>query len=163
MMKVDIAIECARLQHRLTLPPLEVEGSWSHTFGATSIPYKMGMCQPYFNKGSSSNTGGDILDEILSVAQAQQDLIQTDFEYNTPSMIGGFMSHGDPMNQQKESSLNPLMDNSSWEDSNLNRMVNFSDLVVFQDTNLDKVNITNFLNSNPFIHSFLKEVFICYF
>ncbi|XP_021713617.1 NAC domain-containing protein 86-like [Chenopodium quinoa] len=140
--KVDIAIECARLQHRFTLPPLEVEGS--SNYGTTNLS-NMGMC---YNNGGTS-TGGDILDEILSVAQAQQDLIS-----HPNTMIGGqsYNNHnyGDTMNNQANS-MRPIMENS-WED-NMNtslvgmgnvdelkseRMVDFSDLVVFDERNSEK-------------------------
>lgn len=143
--KVDIAIECARLQHRFTLPPLEVEGSPS--FGTTNLA-NMGMCQSYYANGGTS-TGGDILDEIFSVAQAQQDLIN--LPSTTPTMMGGqsYNNYGDPMNQQA-SSRRPVMENS-WDDMNTRlvgmgsmeefkseRMVDFSDLVVFDERNPGK-------------------------
>ncbi|CAO2833138.1 unnamed protein product [Amaranthus hypochondriacus] len=105
--KVDVAIECARFQHRFTLPPLEVEES-PNKFIATNLCHdQMGMYDPYFNNGSTSNNngGGDIiLDEILSVSQAQQDLIH----------------HGDPM-----------MNYSSWED--FSDLVNFDDRNLYKD------------------------------
>ncbi|XP_044979941.1 uncharacterized protein LOC123447411 [Hordeum vulgare subsp. vulgare] len=62
--KVDVALECARLQHRLALPPLEVE-DFPHD---VSLDTKTGILQ--------SNTNEvDILQEFLSVASASQELI----------------------------------------------------------------------------------------
>ncbi|XP_010694967.2 NAC domain-containing protein 54 [Beta vulgaris subsp. vulgaris] len=148
--KVDIALECARLQHRFSLPPLEVEGS--PNFGATNLS-DIELCQTFFNNGST-NTGGDILDEILSVAQAQQDLINQ--SNSNPVMMGGQSynsnNYVDPMNQLASSST-PVMDNT-WEDMNTNRlvgmgivdelkserMVDFSDLVVFGERHSDNKN-----------------------
>lgn len=154
-MKVDIALECARLQHRFSLPPLEVEGS--PNFGATNLS-DIELCQTFFNPGST-NTGGDILDEILSVAQAQQDLINQ--SNSNPVMMGGQSynsnNYVDPMNQLASSST-PVMDNT-WEDMNTNRlvgmgivdelkserMVDFSDLVVFGERHSDnKVHVKYF-------------------
>ncbi|KAJ9172917.1 hypothetical protein P3X46_016106 [Hevea brasiliensis] len=59
--KVDIALECARLQHRFSLPPLEVE----------DFP----QVGPVDLKVMHENTNPtDILQEILSVAHASQEL-----------------------------------------------------------------------------------------
>ncbi|URD84598.1 No apical meristem (NAM) protein [Musa troglodytarum] len=59
--KVDVALQCARLQHRLSLPPLEVE-DFSHINLTES-------------KILHSGNHGDIIQEILSVASASQELI----------------------------------------------------------------------------------------
>ncbi|KAG6779037.1 hypothetical protein NC652_010450 [Populus alba x Populus x berolinensis] len=73
--KVDIALECARLQHRFTLPPLEVEDF--PQFGFTDM--KM-MHQPSMPESTSTHQT-DILQEILSVAHASQELInQSSFQ-----------------------------------------------------------------------------------
>ncbi|XP_037437222.1 uncharacterized protein LOC119304159 [Triticum dicoccoides] len=62
--KVDVALECARLQHRLALPPLEVE-DFPHD---VSLDTKTGILQ-------SNPNEVDILQEFLSVASASQELI----------------------------------------------------------------------------------------
>ncbi|CAN1123030.1 NAC domain-containing protein 54 [Linum perenne] len=81
--KVDIALECARLQHRFTLPPLEVE----------DYPNKRMMSTMMMNDSSSShhnNQGSDLLQEILSVAHASQELINNnnDDQYNSFQAAG---------------------------------------------------------------------------
>ncbi|CAN0913885.1 NAC domain-containing protein 54 [Linum grandiflorum] len=89
--KVDIALECARLQHRFTLPPLEVE----------DYPNKRTMSTMMMNDGSSShhnnNPGSDLLQEILSVAHASQELINNnnnnvDDQYMNSFQAAGFGS-----------------------------------------------------------------------
>ncbi|KAA8530719.1 hypothetical protein F0562_005347 [Nyssa sinensis] len=69
--KVDIALECARLQHRLSLPPLEVQDFPQAGFVDLKLPQ------------SSSNIRGNtnehhLLQEIFSVAHASQELINQD-------------------------------------------------------------------------------------
>ncbi|KAK9950723.1 hypothetical protein M0R45_006197 [Rubus argutus] len=67
--KVDIALECARLQHRLTLPPLEV-GDFPHA-GFTDF-----RTLQYSNPGlEGTSTETDALQEILSVAHVSQEMI----------------------------------------------------------------------------------------
>ncbi|GKV00245.1 hypothetical protein SLEP1_g12974 [Rubroshorea leprosula] len=64
--QVDVALECARLQHRLSLPPLVVE----------DFP-QVGLTHDYkFERPASSgqNESTDILQEILSVAHASQQM-----------------------------------------------------------------------------------------
>ncbi|KAL6847498.1 hypothetical protein ACP4OV_022524 [Aristida adscensionis] len=62
--KVDVALECARLQHRLSLPPLEVEDFPQDV----SLDTKTGVLR-------SNPNEVDILQEFLSVASASQELI----------------------------------------------------------------------------------------
>ncbi|XP_039831257.1 NAC domain-containing protein 86-like isoform X2 [Panicum virgatum] len=62
--KVDVALECARLQHRLSLPPLEVE-DFPHD---VSLDTKTSILR-------SNPNEVDILQEFLSVASASQELI----------------------------------------------------------------------------------------
>ncbi|PWZ05889.1 NAC domain-containing protein 86 [Zea mays] len=64
--KVDVALECARLQHRLSLPPLEVE-DFPHD---VSLDTKASVL-----RSSNPNNEVDILQEFLSVASASQELI----------------------------------------------------------------------------------------
>ncbi|XP_004289565.1 PREDICTED: NAC domain-containing protein 86 isoform X2 [Fragaria vesca subsp. vesca] len=67
--KVDIALECARLQHRLTLPPLEVE-DFPHV-GFTDFKNLQ-----YSDPGlEGTGTETDALQEILSVAHVSQEMI----------------------------------------------------------------------------------------
>ncbi|CAL9109174.1 unnamed protein product, partial [Musa textilis] len=58
--KVDVALECARLQHRLSLPPLEVED-----FPRMDLTQSKAMRSGSFQEGGSQV---DILQEILSAA-----------------------------------------------------------------------------------------------
>ncbi|XVE72015.1 hypothetical protein DITRI_Ditri11bG0004700 [Diplodiscus trichospermus] len=64
--KVDVALECARLQHRLSLPPLEVED-----FPQVGLSNKVMRTTPMCETQHDT----DILQEILSVAHASQELI----------------------------------------------------------------------------------------
>ncbi|XP_050227889.1 NAC domain-containing protein 54-like isoform X2 [Mercurialis annua] len=66
--KVDIALECARLQHRFTVPPLEVDDFPQVGFTDMKMMHSTSMHE------ASNQT--DILQEILSVAQASKELIQ---------------------------------------------------------------------------------------
>lgn len=63
-MQVDVALECARLQHRLSLPPLEVE----------DFPHDVSL-DSKTNVLRSNPNEVDILQEFLSVASASQELI----------------------------------------------------------------------------------------
>ncbi|KAG6387638.1 hypothetical protein SASPL_152830 [Salvia splendens] len=63
--KVDIALECARLQHRFTLPPLEVQDY-------PPAGFQMDAYSNAFH--GNTNQPADIVQEILSVAQASQHL-----------------------------------------------------------------------------------------
>jgi hypothetical protein len=63
-MQVDVALECARLQHRLSLPPLEVE----------DFPHDLSLDTKTSVLRSNPNEV-DILQEFLSVASASQELI----------------------------------------------------------------------------------------
>jgi len=62
--QVDVALECARLQHRLSLPPLEVE----------DFPQDVSLDTKTSILRSNPNEV-DILQEFLSVASASQELI----------------------------------------------------------------------------------------
>ncbi|CAI9110322.1 OLC1v1010325C1 [Oldenlandia corymbosa var. corymbosa] len=71
--KVDIALECARLQHRFTLPPLEVQDFQHAGFGDARM-----QPQSSYMHGSMQNHQQDIVQEILSVAQASQNFMNQD-------------------------------------------------------------------------------------
>ncbi|KAJ7960033.1 NAC domain protein [Quillaja saponaria] len=65
--KVDIALECARMQHKFTLPPLEVEDF--PQVGVTELRF------PQPSAMGERRNESDILQEILSVAHVSQELI----------------------------------------------------------------------------------------
>ncbi|XP_028547959.1 NAC domain-containing protein 45 isoform X1 [Dendrobium catenatum] len=66
--KVDVALECARLQQRFTMPSLEVEDySLLHMADPTILHST--------NYSQNTTHGEDILHELLSVASASQELI----------------------------------------------------------------------------------------
>lgn len=76
--KVDVALECARLQHRLSLPPLEVE----------DFPQDVSLDAKTTVLRSSPNEV-DILQEFLSVASASQELIHgTSSSYAAEMWLG---------------------------------------------------------------------------
>ncbi|KAG6660012.1 hypothetical protein I3843_03G071100 [Carya illinoinensis] len=125
--KVDIALECARLQHRLSLPPLEVKDFPQAEFG----DFKMSQSTPVLE---SSET--DILQEILSVAQVSQELmnqsnlsVQWGEDY-APDDDFSFM-----INKELYHAHNPVRDlryersyiDKSWEDSS-RRPIQIGDL-----------------------------------
>lgn len=85
-MQVDVALECARLQHRLTLPPLEVEDF--PQVGLTNY-YKVMPTTPI----CETPNGTDIVHEILSVACASQQLINPTPHQN--AWEGGFSNADD--------------------------------------------------------------------
>ncbi|GER47039.1 NAC domain protein [Striga asiatica] len=71
--KVDIALECARLQHRFSLPPLQVEDYSQAAFANDNIPNIVSNSSP-FHGNFTNHQQPDIVNEILSVAQASQHL-----------------------------------------------------------------------------------------
>ncbi|GMG99549.1 hypothetical protein Nepgr_001389 [Nepenthes gracilis] len=85
--QVDVALECARLQHRSTVTSLEAMPGASHLTMAQS---------PCFNGGMRNES--DIIEEILSVAQASQDLIYQSDEAGRHeclrSLLSNFLRHG---------------------------------------------------------------------
>ncbi|KAL9235210.1 hypothetical protein vseg_009992 [Gypsophila vaccaria] len=166
--KVDIAIECSRLQHRFSLPPLEVEENLQ--FGASLS--ELGICQPNFNtnnniinnntnfnnnnnnnnstKNNNENKNVDILDEILCVAQAQQNLTNQS-NYNTQNNMMLRQNYNtnkslinDPSNSMRnmENTWNnntrafDLKDNYV-DESKFGRMVDYNDLVVKDEEIMD--------------------------
>ncbi|KAK7302040.1 hypothetical protein RJT34_12919 [Clitoria ternatea] len=85
--KVDIALECARMQHRYSMPPLEVE----------DFP-QVGIAELKMTQAPGSMCGGgrnetDILQEILSVAHASQELINQPCNYSQ-ALLGGNENYG---------------------------------------------------------------------
>ncbi|KAI4299663.1 hypothetical protein L6164_033098 [Bauhinia variegata] len=80
--KVDIALECAWMQHRFTMPPLEVEDF--PQVGISELKMPLGAMQ----HGSRINNETDIVQEILSVAQVSQELINQSNYYSTQTWGG---------------------------------------------------------------------------
>ncbi|KAK6796515.1 hypothetical protein RDI58_004216 [Solanum bulbocastanum] len=83
--KVDIALECARLQHRFALPPLEVQDF-------PQVEYVMSQSNDVMYHQSPTNQT-DIVQEILSVAQASHDL--TNQEYSWDGNYNTSINYGD--------------------------------------------------------------------
>ncbi|CAJ1960753.1 unnamed protein product [Sphenostylis stenocarpa] len=79
--RVDIALECARMQHRFTIPPLQRQD--------LDFPL-VGISELKMAQASSSMSGirneTDILQEILSVAHASQELINQSNYSSQPFM-----------------------------------------------------------------------------
>ncbi|KAK7305645.1 hypothetical protein VNO77_43552 [Canavalia gladiata] len=127
--KVDIALECARMQHRFSMPPLEMED-----FPQVGIS-ELKMTQASGNSmcGNRSNET-DILQEILSVAHASQELInQSNYsqalldgnenlyvplENDFTFMVGTNYNHVNDMNS---------MVDKPWEEPNI-RSIEIGDL-----------------------------------
>ncbi|MFS7955281.1 putative transcription factor NAM family [Helianthus anomalus] len=104
--KADIGLECARMQQRLSMPPLQVQDLQQQ--GATSYVDLMNMPQTSssIQDFTTSNVPQqDILQEILSVAQVSQDLI------NQNAWGGSYSGH-------HEDDFSFLANN----DSNINQM-----------------------------------------
>ena len=135
-MQVDIALECARMQHRFTMPPLEVQQDFPQV-GISEL--KMAQASASNMCGGSRNNETDILQEILSVAHASQELInqsnysssqafganennyapphESDFTF----MVGTNYNHVNDMNTMG------FVDNIAWEDPNA-RSIEIGDL-----------------------------------
>ncbi|XVF20466.1 hypothetical protein REPUB_Repub12eG0002700 [Reevesia pubescens] len=110
--KVDVALECARLQHRLSLPPLEVEDF--PQVGLTN--YKVMRTTPM--RETQNET--DILQEILSVAHASHELINQDAWGGSFSNADDFTfmtTEGMYQNQMNEMSCPQYMNKSLEESS----------------------------------------------
>ncbi|XP_038875380.1 NAC domain-containing protein 86 [Benincasa hispida] len=93
--KVDIALECARLQHRFTLPPLEVE---DYPQSGYSDHFKTPQPTNPTMLGGSSEASTDILQEILSVAQASQELANQSCALDAPTWDGGLANNNNNNN-----------------------------------------------------------------
>ncbi|XP_006649289.1 NAC domain-containing protein 86-like [Oryza brachyantha] len=118
--KVDVALECARLQHRLTLPPLEVEDFPQDV----SLDTKTGILR-------SNPNEVDILQEFLSVATASQELINGSSSY--PDMwLGASTSSASYINE-----LSSLVEMGGIGTSNHSEsarlQVEITDMEVFKD------------------------------
>ncbi|KVI03036.1 No apical meristem (NAM) protein [Cynara cardunculus var. scolymus] len=78
--KVDITLECARLQHRLSLPPLQVQDFRHH--GTSNYIENV----PQSSNGPTMGSQQDLLHEILSVAQVS---------INQDEWVGSFAAGND--------------------------------------------------------------------
>ena len=87
--KVDVALECARLQHRLSLPPLEVEDFPQAASGNIHDMKVLQHSTSHHQMVGQSAAETDILQEILSVAHVSQELINNPNSYVDPTMWGG--------------------------------------------------------------------------
>ncbi|KAF6174590.1 hypothetical protein GIB67_006242 [Kingdonia uniflora] len=90
--KVDIAIECARLQHRLSLPPLEIDDFPHMDFLNSNLP-QYGSLRENPNEGN-------VLHEIVSAACATQELTNQSFFHNTWDGSYAFMDEFVSVNTQ---------------------------------------------------------------
>ncbi|KAE9606074.1 hypothetical protein Lal_00025434 [Lupinus albus] len=72
--KVDVALECARMQHRFVMPPLEV----TKEFPQVGTSEQKNMTQAMHGIGNERDT----VQEILSVAHASQELINNQSIYS---------------------------------------------------------------------------------
>ncbi|OIT34598.1 PREDICTED: NAC domain-containing protein 86-like [Nicotiana attenuata] len=83
--KVNIALECARLQHRFVLPPLEVQDFPQ----ADYVNYSTILPQSSYDNIHQNTNQTDIVQEMFSVAQASHDHINQD------SLIGNYTQTAD--------------------------------------------------------------------
>ncbi|KAL8246771.1 hypothetical protein R6Q59_007987 [Mikania micrantha] len=84
--KVDIALECAKLQQRLSMPPLQLQDLPMQGYvDMMNMPHTSSSSMREFS--TSNGPQQDILQEILSVAQVSQDLI------NQNTWGGGYSGH----------------------------------------------------------------------
>ncbi|XP_015931793.1 NAC domain-containing protein 54 isoform X1 [Arachis duranensis] len=133
--KVDIALECARMQHRFTMPPLEVE-DFPHV-GTSELK----MTELASGAGSTvhgTRNETDILQEILSVAHASQELINHSSYSSSWGGDGGgnhenCATHGDDFTfmvgstNYNNNNLNDINSmryvDRNWEDPNTSRSI----------------------------------------
>ncbi|XP_031262953.1 NAC domain-containing protein 86-like [Pistacia vera] len=125
--KIDIAIECAKVQHRLSLPPLEVEDFSQVGFTDFKMPHS------HSTSSLGGTNEGNILQEILSVSHTSQQLIN---QSNLQDTWGGNYAHADGFSfiTGEDNHYNPSNDMScvryndkSWEDLNT-RSIEIGDL-----------------------------------
>ncbi|XP_072986114.1 NAC domain-containing protein 54-like isoform X2 [Typha latifolia] len=127
--KVDVALECARLQHRLSLPPLEVED-----FPQVNFSNSNSLHTEFFHHDNNNNINNnnnnnevDILQEILSVASASQELINNS---NYPDHIWPGSSSAHFTDHDFQSLLELNKSNASMQFSHMDplRLIEISDL-----------------------------------
>ena len=144
-MQVDVALECARLQHRLTLPPLEVEDFPQDV----SLDTKLGILRSIPNEV-------DILQEFLSVATASQELINGSTSSYPEMWLGASTSSASYVNE-----LSSLVEMGGVGTSNHHEsarlQVEIADMEVFKD---DKKRVEN-LRGVKLVNNDLGEVIVC--
>lgn len=109
-MQVDIALECARLQHRLSLPPLEVEDF--PQVGVSTLQ----------STGHENPNETDILQEILSVAHVSQELINQSNFGDSSSTWGG--NYANPVLPDHDFTFMVGKDNTTTQYNNSHGQVN---------------------------------------
>ncbi|KAG5093663.1 hypothetical protein JHK84_049251 [Glycine max] len=133
--KVDIALECARMQHRFTMPPLEVQD-----FPQVGISeLKMAQASGSNMCGGSRNNETDILQEILSVAHASHELInQSNYSSHSQALGANENNYAPPHesdftfmvgnNYNRVNDMNTMgFVDKAWEDPNA-RSIEIGDL-----------------------------------
>nr|XP_016505053.1 PREDICTED: NAC domain-containing protein 86-like [Nicotiana tabacum] len=95
--KVDVALECARLQHRFALPPLEVQD-----FPQVGYVDSRTISQSNDHLMYQTTNQTDIVQEILSVAQASHHLTNQDswggnYSYAPPCDDFSFLPHNNQL------------------------------------------------------------------
>lgn len=142
--KVDVALECARLQHRLTLPPLEVEDFPQDV----SLDTKIGILR-------SNPNEVDILQEFLSVATASQELINGSTSSYPEMWLGASTSSASYVNE-----LSSLVEMGGVGTSNHHEsarlQVEIADMEVFKD---DKKRVEN-LRGVKLVNNDLGEIVV---
>ncbi|CAN6572665.1 unnamed protein product [Malus baccata var. baccata] len=130
--KVDIALECARLQHRLSPPPLEVEDF-------PQVGLNDFKTMQYSNPAlDTTSTETDALQEILSVAHVSQEMVNQSSNhvnqtwggnYAPPANDFSFMVDRDAHYNQITDHLNSMryVDQKTWGNS-YTRSIEIGDL-----------------------------------
>lgn len=145
-LKVDIALECARLQHRFALPPLEVQDF-------PQVGYVDSQSNDHLMYHQSTNQT-DIVQEILSVAQASHDITNQDswggnYNYAPPSDDFSFLPHNNQIHDL-DNSFNFMEQLKEDHNARSIAVTDFDDKVI---------HVTNLCNQLYFIflHYFLKS------
>lgn len=129
-MQVDIAVDCARMQHRFTMPPLEVEDF--PQVGVSELKMQPQPCGVSVSR--NINEADVLLQEILSVAHASQELTNPS-NYSHHSW-GTTSTTTATANQQQQDDFsfmvgrdgNNYYTHPSWEDPINTRSIEIGDL-----------------------------------
>jgi len=128
---VDVALECARMQHRFSMPPLQMQDLDFPQVGIS----KLKMAQASSSMSGSRNET-DILQEILSVAHASQELINQSNYSSQPFMNANqnYVPHESDFTFMVGTNYNHVNDMNTmgfvdkpWEDQNT-RSIEIGDL-----------------------------------
>ncbi|XP_028800607.1 NAC domain-containing protein 86-like isoform X2 [Neltuma alba] len=124
--KVDIALECARMQNRFSMPPLEVEDFPQVGISELRMPQQQPHHSGAIVHGSrTETTTTDILQEILSVAHASQELINQNSNYSSATTWGG---GGENYAREEDDDFTFMVGRGSGDDQNYNYSHHVSDL-----------------------------------